>query len=151
MLFLNRQKAPWMGRWNGVGGKLDQGESAHDCIVRETKEETGLELPQYKPHGVLRWVRDGQDLGGVYLFTAEVSEEVMASYKTPISYCHEGILDWKTLDWLLHPENTGVVDNIKIILKSLFSAPPSSTWIATYEGHKLTSCEYVDTASNTTE
>jgi 8-oxo-dGTP pyrophosphatase MutT (NUDIX family) len=27
------------GRWNGVGGKLDEGESAEQAAIRETKEE----------------------------------------------------------------------------------------------------------------
>lgn len=72
VLFLNRQKLPWMGRWNGVGGKLDPEESPLECIIRETEEETGLKVSLYKDKGVLRWARDGADLGGVHLFVAEV-------------------------------------------------------------------------------
>lgn len=142
VLFLNRQKAPWMGRWNGVGGKLDENESPYDCIVRETFEETGLHIPQYEDRGVLRWIRDDIDLGGVHLFTAQVSDQDMAAYKTPRVHCHEGILDWKKMDWLIHEENTGVVDNVKIILKDLFRATPDSLWVSTYEGKKLVSCTY---------
>ncbi|EEQ38361.1 putative 8-oxo-dGTP diphosphatase [Clavispora lusitaniae] len=142
ILFLNRQKAPWMGRWNGVGGKLDTNESPYECIVRETFEETGLHLPQYKDRGVMRWFRNGEDLGGVHIFTAEISEAEKDAYKTPKSFCHEGILDWKLLDWLLHPENTGVVDNVKIMLQHLFEAGPESVWISTYDNSVLESCTY---------
>lgn len=142
VLLLNRQKAPWMGRWNGVGGKLDPHESPYQCIVRETHEETGLLLPQYQDRGVMRWFRDGVDLGGVYIFTAEVLAEEMAAYSTPKVYCHEGILDWKHMDWILHLDNTGVVDNVKIVLQNLFDAGPESVWIATYEQLELRSCTY---------
>lgn len=142
ILFLNRQKAPWMGRWNGVGGKLDADETPYDCIVRETFEETGLRLPQYEDRGIMRWFRDGNDKGGVHIFTAEVLKEVMEQYQTPRCHCHEGILDWKAMDWLLHEENSGVVDNVKIMLKDLFSAGPQSLWVSSYEGSKLASCTY---------
>lgn len=142
VLFLNRQKAPWMGRWNGVGGKINENESPYDCIVRETHEETGLLLPQYQPRGLIRWSRDGIDLGGVYVFSADVSEDVMNGYQTPKAFCHEGILDWKSLNWVLDPENTGVVDNVQIILKALFTASAKSLWNAVYQKSVLVSCNY---------
>lgn len=142
VLFLNRQKAPWMGRWNGVGGKLDADELPYDCIVRETEEETGLHLPQYEDRGVMRWVKDGNDLGGVHIFTAQVSDDFREKYETPRCHCHEGILDWKPLDWLLHEDNSGVVDNVKIMLRDVFSAGPSALWVSTYEQKKLLSCTY---------
>lgn len=91
---------------------------------------------------MIRWYRDGANLGGVYLFTAEVSEKVMAEYITPKCLCHEGILDWKSIDWLLNPDNTGVVDNVQIILEGLFNASEHSLWKAKYNGSVLSSCEY---------
>ena len=41
-LLLNRQKQPAMGMWNGVGGKIEAGESPAESVTRETFEETGL-------------------------------------------------------------------------------------------------------------
>ena len=29
VLLLNRNKSPWMGAWNGVGGKIETGETNH--------------------------------------------------------------------------------------------------------------------------
>lgn len=139
ILLLNRQKAPWMGRWNGVGGKLDVNESPYDCIVRETVEETGLELPQYVSRGVLTWEVDGKDAGGAYLFTADVSKEMVANYKTPKVFCHEGILDWKLFDWIMHKDNTGIVDNIRIIMENMFEAKEQDVFEARYrDGNLLT-------------
>ena len=39
-----------MGKWNGLGGKLDPGETPEECAIREVCEETGLTVrsPQLK-------------------------------------------------------------------------------------------------------
>ena len=31
-------------KWNGLGGKIEDGESPEDCIVREVKEESGFTI-----------------------------------------------------------------------------------------------------------
>lgn len=44
---LNRDK------WIGVGGKMEEGESPLDCVIRETFEETGLALDEPKYRGLV--------------------------------------------------------------------------------------------------
>lgn len=44
-LMLHRVKKPndmHEGKWNGLGGKLEMGESAAECAIREIHEESGL-------------------------------------------------------------------------------------------------------------
>lgn len=45
-LLLLRAKAPNLGTWSPIGGKLETslGESPFECAVRETREETGHEI-----------------------------------------------------------------------------------------------------------
>ncbi len=45
-LLLLRAKAPNLGSWSPIGGKLETalGESPFECAVRETHEEVGLEI-----------------------------------------------------------------------------------------------------------
>ncbi len=45
-LLLHRAKAPNLGRWTPIGGKLETaiGESPFECAARETQEETGHEI-----------------------------------------------------------------------------------------------------------
>lgn len=142
ILLLNREKHPWMGRWNGVGGKLDKDENPLECIVRETLEETGLHLPQYVPRGAMSWYVDDEDLGGMYLFTAIVTKKDVENYPTPKKFCHEGILDWKKLDWVLHPDNSGVVDNVKVMLADLFDSSENSLFVTKYHQGKLSGVDY---------
>lgn len=41
------------GKWNGLGGKFEPGESPEECIRREVQEETGLVISNPKLHGLL--------------------------------------------------------------------------------------------------
>lgn len=45
MLYRNKKKNDInKGKWLGVGGHIEEGESPYECVVREIKEETGLEV-----------------------------------------------------------------------------------------------------------
>jgi 8-oxo-dGTP diphosphatase len=46
ILLIERKRPPNRGQWSPIGGKLEMalGESPHECAVRETREETGLDL-----------------------------------------------------------------------------------------------------------
>ena len=43
-------------KWIGVGGKCEEGESPEECVCRETWEETGLTLTEYRYRGVITFV-----------------------------------------------------------------------------------------------
>lgn len=109
ILLLNREKPSWMGSWNGVGGKLEDGESALDCVLREVLEETEIKLDNVRFKGLVTWIVDGAYSGGMYAFIAEIPEDFI--YETP-KKTEEGILDWKKIKWIFHPENTGVASNV---------------------------------------
>ena len=51
-LLLLRAKQPNLGVWTPIGGKLEMtiGESPFECAIRETAEETGLEVRQEDLH-----------------------------------------------------------------------------------------------------
>ncbi len=43
VVLIRRIKADWQqGLLNGVGGQLEEGETPHECMVREFQEETGV-------------------------------------------------------------------------------------------------------------
>lgn len=43
------------GRWNGVGGKLEPGESLEQAMIRETNEEIGVIPTKYEKVGDIRF------------------------------------------------------------------------------------------------
>ncbi|EAG9290488.1 TPA: NUDIX hydrolase [Listeria monocytogenes] len=122
ILLLNRQKSPWMGSWNGVGGKIEQGEALLESIKREITEETGISSKDYEIRdiGEMKWFVDGENLGGMYLFLANLPDNY--TYPTPRA-TDEGILDFKKRAWILNPENTGVVNNLPYIIQHAPKAP----------------------------
>ena len=54
MLFRNKKPNDYHeGKWNGLGGKVDSGESPDECAIREIKEESGLDVYDPKFHGII--------------------------------------------------------------------------------------------------
>lgn len=44
VLIVKRAREPLAGRWSLPGGVVELGETLHDAVVREVREETGLEV-----------------------------------------------------------------------------------------------------------
>ena len=78
-------------KWIGVGGKFEQGESPEDCALRETWEETGLQLTDYRYRGIVTFDYEGRDTEYMHLFTATgwTGEQIR---------CDEGDLEWVPKD-----------------------------------------------------
>jgi len=118
ILLLNREKPSWMGSWNGVGGKFQDGETPRDCILREVYEETNIRLHDVQFKGVVTWDTDEGKIQGMYLFMQELPQDY--EYKVPIK-TREGILDWKKVDWIMNPQNTGVAHNLPGFLPNMLN------------------------------
>lgn len=90
-LMVYRNKKPndiHAGKWNGLGGKFEPGESPEDCVIREVREESGLEIRNPHLHGLLLFTNFKGNDWYVFVFTArEFTGELSAS--SP-----EGRLEW---------------------------------------------------------
>ncbi|MGB5893374.1 MAG: 8-oxo-dGTP diphosphatase [Ignavibacteriaceae bacterium] len=76
------------GKWNGLGGKFEQGESPEECAVREIEEESGLKVKRIKMKGFITFpMFDGKEDWYVFLFTAE-------EFEGEVIDPNEGKLDW---------------------------------------------------------
>jgi 8-oxo-dGTP diphosphatase len=75
------------GKWNGLGGKFEAGESPEDCVRREVLEESGLVIQNPHLHGLLIFPNFKGNDWYVFVFTAtEFSGEFIDS--------PEGHLEW---------------------------------------------------------
>jgi len=133
ILLLNRDKPQWMGAWNGVGGKIEHGETPLVGALREIKEETGIALQDIAYKGKITWTDGITNFGCMFAFIAELPESY--PYVTPIKVA-EGILDWKDLTWILHPQNVGIAD-LKYYLPKMLDESTNYEYIFTYKDSKL--------------
>mgnify|MGYP004592731029 CR=1 FL=1 len=78
---------PNKDKWIGVGGKFEEGESPEECALRETKEETGLTLTNYRYRGVVTFVCPPWESEQMHLFTAD-------GFTGTLTACDEGVLEW---------------------------------------------------------
>lgn len=58
------------GKWIGVGGKFEPGETAQECMLREVREETGLIPTSYEYRGIVTFISDECENERMHLFTA---------------------------------------------------------------------------------
>lgn len=79
------------GKWIGIGGKFEYGESAEECMIREAKEETGLAVTSMKFRGILTFICDKQDPEYICLYTID-------GFSGQLKECDEGELLWVPKD-----------------------------------------------------
>lgn len=75
------------GKWIGVGGHAENGESPEECLLREVKEETGLILTSYRFRALITFISDKQEPEFMCLFTAD-------EFSGKLIKCNEGDLKW---------------------------------------------------------
>jgi 8-oxo-dGTP diphosphatase len=89
-LMVHRNKKPndiHAGKWNGLGGKFEAGESPEACVIREVREEAGLAIQNPRLHGLVMFPNFKGEDWYVFVFTArEFAGELIDS--------PEGRLEW---------------------------------------------------------
>jgi 8-oxo-dGTP diphosphatase len=111
-------KRIWANRYNGVGGHLEPDEDIYAAALRETREETGLDVQALRFEGLVNV--DAGSMTGIMLavFTGRsASRETVPSV--------EGTLEWVPLDAL---EGYDLVEDVPVLLSRIVGraagAPP---------------------------
>lgn len=86
-LLLKRAKAPNIGKYVPVGGKLETHERPVEAAVRETWEETGIAISDPVLCGVLCETSPVDYNWLCYIYLADIPWQ-------PAPDCNEGILEW---------------------------------------------------------
>lgn len=137
ILMINRVKHPWMGMWNGVGGKRQHDESALDCILREVFEETNIKVNHSNvfDRGIVTWNDQFKAFSnGLHLFLIELPNDFV--YQTP-KVTDEGILDWKKFDWINQKDNIGVSYNIPYFIDNVVHHNDRYHYDCLFESYRL--------------
>ena len=136
VLMLHRNFPPNQHLWNGIGGRIEAGESPDEAIAREMMEEAEIDIEQaqsVKYVGIVTWtiVQDATNAHkGMYAYIVKVASE---SIKWRSKTTREGRLEWKVLDWVMDVENPQVVDNIPHFLPRMITAEKPVRYHCQYE------------------
>ncbi len=136
-LMLNRNKKKNDingGKWIGVGGKFEEGESPEECLIREVLEETGYTLTSYRFRGIVTFVSDICESEYMFLYTADGFEgnEIV---------CDEGELHWVDKKDIL---SLPLWEGDKVFLKYLFEDRALFSLKLVYKGDDLIEAKVSD-------
>ena len=75
------------GKWIGLGGHLENGESPAECVRREIMEEAGIRISDLRLRGVITFILPDWGNELTFLYTARTDTEALPE-------CTEGELEW---------------------------------------------------------
>ena len=118
------------GKWVGIGGKFEEGESPEDCLCREVKEETGFTLRTWKYRGIITFVSDKSPRGTefMHLFTSD-------DFTGEERDCDEGVAEWIPVEDVM---GLNLWAGDRIFLRYLLTDMPFFSLELVYVGDELT-------------
>lgn len=117
-------------KWIGIGGKFEDGESPEECMLREVREETALELKRWEYRGIVTFVSDEWETEYMHLFTSDSFSGVPIKSED----CPEGELEWVDIAKI---PSLPVWEGDRLFLELLAKNVPFFSMKLIYKGEKL--------------
>lgn len=109
-------KKLWAGKYNGLGGHVERGESVHAAARREIREEAGISVTDLRLRGVVTIDLEAEPGIGMFVFTAAaLSRDCTAS--------PEGALEWVPVSRVAALDT---VEDLPTLVPYVFSLPPDA-------------------------
>ena len=125
-----KQDDPNQGKWIGIGGKIESGETPDDCMKREIIEETGLTPVHYTYCGIVDF-SSGAWQERMHLYTVD-------DFAGTLHACSEGDLQWVSDDDML---SLPMWEGDRFFLRKLWCQSPFFHLKLVYDGETLLSAE----------
>lgn len=144
MLYRNRKpEDPNEGKWLGIGGKIEPGETADDCNRREVMEETGLRLRSMHFCGIIEFRADMYEDEDMYLYVSndfepadpEALELFLRTGDYPLPECDEGELRWMPEQMIM---SLPMWEGDRVFLQKILDGEREISMTLSYEGEKCT-------------
>lgn len=119
------------GKWIGVGGHFEAGESPEECLLREVKEETNLTLTSWHFRGIVTFTSDDHPTEYMCLYTADGFEGTFRED------CKEGVLQWIPKEEVL---DLRLWEGDRVFLKLLTEEVPFFSLKLSYRQDRLVEC-----------
>jgi 8-oxo-dGTP diphosphatase len=100
VLLIHRNARPGdqhLGKYNGLGGKLESLEDVVACMKREIREEAGIECTELELRGTISWPGFGKGGEDWFGFVFRITEFT----GTPLESNPEGTLEWVDVEKVL--------------------------------------------------
>ena len=124
---IGKENDPNEGKWVGVGGKVESGETSEQCLLREVREETGLTLTEWRFRGIVFFSSDEWEDEQMDLYTA-------TDYMGELTMCEEGVLEWIKIDEVV---NLPIWEGDKVFLDELCTNSDTFKLKLVYKGERL--------------
>ncbi len=108
-----RPSSDGLGYWEFPGGGLEYGETPHQALVRELKEETGLDIKVLKPVYTFTAIRPNYQTVGIGFLCIPMTDQVILSDEhTDYKFVDEEELKEK-LDPLIYNDAVKILEEYK--------------------------------------
>ena len=122
-----KENDPNHGKWIGIGGKLEDGETPLEGMCREVLEETGLVPSNPRYFGAIHFKSDIYDDERMHLFVA-------TSHRGVMHQSTEGQLAWVSQESLV---NLPMWEGDRHFLKRILCGEPFGEMTLRYHGERL--------------
>lgn len=114
LILMLRKKAPYINSYNGIGGKIEEGEDAYSAAIRECREEINIDIKALKRLYTIIYPVDNSDKETIdlHIFYQFIQECELGSND-------EGDYAWHPISFAVDFNNKKLAENVAIFVREI--------------------------------